>query len=101
MQIATGQGAFAGRVALVTGAGGGIGLAVVERFAAAGATIVAADVSADLAAAALEAAASAGVPGHALPGDLLSADYCDGLPGQAREVAGGLDFLVNNAGLLS
>ena len=41
------SGRLAGKVAVVTGAGSGIGLATARRFAAEGATVVCADVDAD------------------------------------------------------
>ena len=78
-----------GRRALVTGAGGGIGRAVVAKLQAEGAAVAAADRSLD----GVEAAT-------VLPGDLTDADYCDRLPSAAAEALGGLDILVNNAGLM-
>ncbi len=78
-----------GRRALVTGAAGGIGRAVVARLQAEGAAVAAADRDLqDIEAAIL------------LPGDLTDAGYCDRLPGAAAEALGGLDILVNNAGLM-
>ena len=75
--------------ALVTGAGGGIGQAIVAKLHAEGARIAAADLSLeDIEAAVL------------LPGDLTDAGYCDRLPSAAAEALGGLDILVNNAGLM-
>lgn len=41
------SGAFAGKVALVTGASGGMGRATAQAFAAAGAQVVAADIAVD------------------------------------------------------
>ncbi len=78
-----------GRRALVTGAAGGIGRAVVAKLQAEGAAVAAADVYLD----GIEAAVL-------LPGDLRDADYCDRLPSAAAEALGGLDILVNNAGLM-
>ena len=49
---------------------------------------------ADLDVAALEAEAH-------LPGDLLDANYADGLPAAAATLLGGLDILVNNAGVIT
>jgi NAD(P)-dependent dehydrogenase (short-subunit alcohol dehydrogenase family) len=79
-----------GRKALVTGAAGGIGRAIVAKLRAEGATVAAAD----LAPGDIDAEA-------ALPGDLMDAAYCDALPGRAAAALGGLDILVNNAGIIT
>jgi 3-hydroxybutyrate dehydrogenase len=78
---------LAGRTALVTGAGSGIGRACAERLAAAGALVVAVDIDE----AAVTAVAEA-VGGRAIVCDLADLDAVSALPGQA-------DVLVNNAGL--
>jgi NAD(P)-dependent dehydrogenase (short-subunit alcohol dehydrogenase family) len=78
-----------GRKALVTGASGGIGLAIVARLRAEGAAVAAADVMPGDVAAEVH-----------LPGDLTDAAYCDGLPDRAAAALGGLDLLVNNAGVI-
>ncbi len=75
-----------GRTALVTGGGGGIGAAIVRRFAAEGATVWAMGRRRD----ALEAG----------DGNPIAGDVAD--PGDRRraiEQTGPLDVLVNNAGL--
>ena len=81
-------------VAFVSGAGGGIGSAVVRRFAAAGWRIVAAD----LEAAALARLAGAQVVAR-LAGDIRTAAACRALVEQAIAAAGRLDALVNAAGV--
>lgn len=80
---------LAGRHALVTGAAGGIGQAVVARLQSEGATVAAADL--DLAGSVAELK---------LSGDLRDAAYCDSLPGVAAAAMGKLDILVNNAGVM-
>lgn len=80
---------LAGRHALVTGAAGGIGQAVVARLQAEGAKVAAADL--DLTGSAAEVT---------LPGDLRDPAYCDALPGEAAAALGKLDILVNNAGVM-
>ncbi len=81
---------FAGKGVLVTGAAGGIGLSVVQRFRAEGARVAVADRDVS----AVEADAH-------LPGDLLEAAYADGLPQAALDALGRLDIVINNAGVIT
>ena len=81
-------------VVFVSGAGGGIGSAVVRRFAAAGWRIVAADLDA----AALEPLTGTQVVAR-LAGDIRTAAACRALVEQAIAAAGRLDALVNAAGV--
>lgn len=78
-----------GKAALVTGAAGGIGQAIVAKLRAAGATVAAADLH----------VGGLAADAH-LPGDLSDLDYVAALPGQVVEALGGLDILVNNAGIM-
>jgi 3-oxoacyl-[acyl-carrier protein] reductase len=83
-----------GKVALITGAGSGIGRATARRFAAEGARVVAADLDLD--------AARATVDG--LDGVAVAADVCDSgdvarMVETAVERFGALDVFHNNAGL--
>jgi NAD(P)-dependent dehydrogenase (short-subunit alcohol dehydrogenase family) len=81
-----------GRVALVTGAGKGLGEAAARALAAAGATVVVTDITAP------EALAEA-IGGVALAQDVTSEDQWIETMAQIRVKAGGLDILVNNAGV--
>jgi len=80
---------LSGQKALVTGAAGGIGRAILQRLSAAGAEVAAAD--RETGGLACEAAFS---------GDLTDPSYSDGLPSRAAEALGGLDIVVNNAGII-
>ncbi|MBN8944773.1 MAG: SDR family oxidoreductase [Rhizobiales bacterium] len=87
---------FEGRTALVTGAAGGIGLAIAQRLAAGGARVVLCDRDE----ARLQAAAC-DVPGGALAlaGDIGSEQAVENLVARAVTEAGRIDVLVNNAGI--
>ncbi|MBY6069167.1 SDR family oxidoreductase [Leisingera aquaemixtae] len=81
---------FQGKGALVTGAAGGIGAAIVQRLRAAGARVAVADRD------------TAGIEAEAhLPGDLLDAEYAGALPQAAHLALGRLDIVINNAGVIT
>jgi NAD(P)-dependent dehydrogenase (short-subunit alcohol dehydrogenase family) len=91
---------FAGKSVLVTGAGGGIGLEVVELMACEGATIIAADIDENRLDDAIGISRDLGADIFPLPGDLSDANYCDSLPGMAYDCTRRLDVIINNAGLI-
>lgn len=81
---------FDGKIALVTGAAGGIGAALVARLRAEGARVAVSDRD------------TSGTKADAhLDGDLLDKAFCDALPGRAAQALGGLDILCNNAGVIT
>ncbi len=89
---------LSGRVALVTGGNGGIGLGMARALAGAGARVVVAGRNAEKNAAALAELAAIG-EAHALAADLAREADCQALPGAAAARFGRLDILVNNAGM--
>ena len=91
---------LAGKVAIVTGAGQGMGYAVAHRLAAAGASLVVNDVNA---AAAEQTAAALRAAGHtalAVPGDVASSEEVRGIVAATLDRYGGIHILINNAGVL-
>jgi 3-oxoacyl-[acyl-carrier protein] reductase len=91
---------LANRVALVTGAGSGIGRAIALRFAREGARLAVLDLNERTAAETVAAVHSAGSQGLALPADVSDAAQVEAAVGGAEAALGPIDILVNNAGLL-
>ncbi len=87
---------LSGQVAVLTGAGGGIGRTIARRLAACGMRLVllGGKNAAKLAATQAEIATECAV----LPGDLTQMAQLETLAAQAAAVFGGIDVLVNNAG---
>jgi len=87
-----------GKVALVTGGGGGLGGAIASQLAAEGAQVVIADVSAQAAQQTADAVIAEG--GNALPlvWDLSRRETFPALLDQVRAWAGDVDILINNSG---
>jgi 3-oxoacyl-[acyl-carrier protein] reductase len=87
---------LSGKVALVTGASGGIGAAIARTLHGAGATVVLSGTREGPLAA---LAAELGGRAHVVPCDLSDPVAVDALIGKAAEAAGAVDILVNNAGI--
>ncbi|MGE0849148.1 MAG: SDR family NAD(P)-dependent oxidoreductase [Hyphomicrobiaceae bacterium] len=88
-----------GRVALVTGAGSGIGRAMVRLFAAEGAHVYVADVNAEAAEAVASEIAAAGLSARAITADVSLGQDVSAMFRTIAATHGRLDVLVNNAGL--
>lgn len=97
---------FGGKVVLVTGSSRGMGAAILDGFAAAGATCIVnyfADAAGHNRRDADETAErlrGRGVPVHVFDADVSQYDAVAGLMQRITDVAGGLDILINNAGIL-
>jgi rhamnulose-1-phosphate aldolase/alcohol dehydrogenase len=98
LSLAPPPGELQGKVALVTGAGGGIGRAIVDLLAASGAVVVAFDIDGDGARSSVE---SLGERGVAVVGDVTSEDSVAQAFAAAIEAYGGVDIVVSNAGIAS
>ncbi|WP_377272900.1 SDR family oxidoreductase [Peterkaempfera sp. SMS 1(5)a] len=91
----------AGRVAIVTGGSGGIGSAVARRLAADGMSVVVHyAASAGRAEEVVKAITEAGGTARALPGDIADPTEAARLFAAAEEAFGGVDVVVNTAGIM-
>ncbi|MEM7143162.1 MAG: SDR family oxidoreductase [Actinomycetota bacterium] len=87
-----------GKVAIVTGAGRGIGAATATLFAEAGADVVIGSRTADQLAAVAEAIGGHGQQAAVVAGDLSTREGLETLVDTAVERFGGIDVIVNNVG---
>ena len=90
---------LAGKIALITGAGDGMGRATAELFASDGAAVAVTDINSDRAQAVAAALRANGALAQAWTLDVGDADAIFGVIGQAAGHFGGLDIVVNNAGV--
>jgi len=90
---------FDGKVAIVTGAAGGIGEAYARALSAGGASVVIADIDETRGSAVATSLEKTGGKALYLRADVGSADSARELADQAAESFGRIDFLVNNAAL--
>lgn len=90
-------GLLVGSVALITGAGSGIGAAVAAAMAREGARIVAVDINVGPA---VRVAAASGEGAVGIACDVADRDACDALAARVRDEIGPVSVLVNNAGVI-
>jgi NAD(P)-dependent dehydrogenase (short-subunit alcohol dehydrogenase family) len=90
---------FVGKVAVVTGAGRGIGRAYAQGLAAAGASVVVADIDEAGAKETADIVTAAGGMAAAVRVDIADHDSVAAMADTATRVFGGVDLLVNNAAI--
>jgi 3-oxoacyl-[acyl-carrier protein] reductase len=90
---------LADRVAIVTGAGRGIGRAIAQRLSDEGAAVCITDVDGEVAQAAADEIESGGGRAIAVAGSVADLSHCEQAAKAAAERFGDLHILVNNAGL--
>ncbi len=88
-----------GKIALITGASGGIGSCIARRFAQDGISLALLGRSKEKLAATAASVREYGVETLLLPGDLLEEAYLEDCFSSVKESIGGLEILVNNAGI--
>jgi len=88
-----------GKVAIVTGAGNGIGRAIAQRYAAAGALVVVNDINKDTVDGVVRAITAAGESALGFVADVSNAEQVNNMVDGVMTAYGRIDVLVNNAGL--
>lgn len=89
-----------GKVALVTGASYGIGMAIAKGFAAAGATIVFNDIRQELVDKGLQVYREANIDARGYVCDVTDEEAVNNMIRQIKDEVGNVDILVNNAGII-
>ena len=89
-----------GKIAWITGASYGIGFAIAEAYAAAGATIVFNDINQELVDKGLKSYAEKGIDAKGYVCDVTNEEAVQALVKQIEKEVGVIDILVNNAGII-
>jgi NAD(P)-dependent dehydrogenase (short-subunit alcohol dehydrogenase family) len=90
---------FDGKIALVTGAGSGIGKAIAQFLAEGGASVAVVDVIEDAAVKAAQTMGGSGLKAEAFKCDVADSAQVNRMARLVEDAFGGIDILVNNAGI--
>ena len=90
-----------GRVAIITGAAGGLGSAVAQLLASSGHDLALVDVREEALAAVVNELAGSGARLETLPAELSNVSECEGVVAETLERLGKVDILVNAAAILA
>jgi len=91
---------FNDKIVVITGGAGGVGQTLVRLFASEGARLMIADMNEPGCQAAVEEARRLGAEADCLAGNLRDREYCDAVIARCVERFGGIDILLNNAGII-
>ncbi|MFN2539551.1 MAG: SDR family oxidoreductase [Mycobacteriales bacterium] len=92
---------LSGKVAVITGGAGGIGVVYADALCQAGAAVVVADVNADAAGKTAQQLVDKGHRAVAAQVDVTSAESAAAMAATAVEAFGGVDILINNAAIMT
>mgnify|MGYP006276132845 CR=1 FL=1 len=90
---------FTDQIVIVTGAGGGIGTAISQRFASEGAHVVVTDINQDLINATVDLVTKEGGKAIGIASDISNEEQAHALVKQVIDKYGRIDVLCNNAGI--
>jgi NAD(P)-dependent dehydrogenase (short-subunit alcohol dehydrogenase family) len=90
-----------GKVAVITGGAGGIGVVYAEAMCRAGAAVVVADVNAEAAQQTAKDLVGAGFRAVGVQVDVTSVESTQGMAAAAIDAFGGIDILINNAAIMT
>jgi NAD(P)-dependent dehydrogenase (short-subunit alcohol dehydrogenase family) len=92
-------GRLEGKIAHITGGGSGLGDAIAHLFASEGARVVVSDLKSDVAQRVADSVVAAGGDSIGMAGDVSSREDCERLVSDTIAKMGGIDVLVNSAGV--
>lgn len=91
---------FENKVVVITGAAGGVGQTLARLFAKEGARLMLSDLNEEGLQATAAEVKQAGAEVSFLAGNLREKEYCEAVIAQTAEQFGGVDILLNNAGII-